>query len=464
MSYHSMTYLNRKMKKGNCDTTGYAWWYDANLEDPAHPSHYKGFIPLDVVVAELFGWTAEESAELIARFRVAAPPGKAEDGVTDLVKAELVLGPDGQPLVNEIGNPYYDYWVPVSTHKAIGRGDWIVNGIPAEEEAGASKILSINDVDYGTHQLKDVFIENVAELVDGKENIGLESAGILKWGRRAFASLSIPENLLNTESGLEFRPILTVVTSFDRTLATKYVRTYGVPVCDNTLNYELVRAGETEGQFRLRHTKNSAMRLRDAKQVLGLLTEQAEQMDTWLGEMVRAEVPEDAFIAWLDKMVPIPEIKKTVITAKSIQGEDVQMEKVSANAQTIALKKRDKLVEMWDKDPRVTGPDGRWKNTRLGILQLWNTFQQHEVSFKGAKAFGGSDNANAKVAARVEMNANKMIEGKFSREDEKALNMISVVMAEREERMAVAVPAGAPTSDPEKKVARRGSRSKAQDN
>jgi phage/plasmid-like protein (TIGR03299 family) len=449
-----MSYLNRKMKKGNAENTGYAWWYDQKLEDPAHPSHYQGFIPLDVVVAELFGWTAEESAELMARFRIAAEPGKEPDGVTNAVKAEPVVV-DGQPLVADNGIQYHDYWVPVDTHKAIGRGDWIVNGIPSDEESGASKILSINDIDYGTHQLKDVFINNVSELVEGEENIGLESAGILKWGRRAYASLSIPENLRNPESGLDFRPILTVVTSFDRTLATKYVRTFGVPVCDNTLNYELTRAGEKDGQFVLRHTKNSAMRLKDAKQVLGLLTQQADEMNAWLGEMVKAEVPEDAFIKWLNVMVPIPEIKKTLMTVKSIQGEDVQVEKVSANAQTIALKKRDRLIEMWDKDPRVSP----WKNTRLGVLQLWNTFQQHEVSFKGAKAFDGNVNA-----ARAEINANKMIEGAFSREDEKALNALAHVMAEAEQPVQVLVPAGAPTSDEGKKAPRRPSRGKTASN
>ena len=449
MSYHSTRYLNRKMKKGNVEKTGYAWWYDQSQEDPAHPSHYKGFIPLDVVVAELFGWTAEESAELMARFRIAAVPGMLEDGVTQAVKAEPVIV-DGQPLMADNGIQYHDYWVPVDSHKAIGRGDWIVNGIPDDEESGASKILSINDIDYGTHQLKDVFVENVSELVGGEANIGLESAGILKWGRRAFASLSIPENLINKDSGMEFRPILTVVTSFDRTLATKYVRTFGVPVCDNTLSYELMRAGEKDGQFVLRHTRNSAMRLKDAKQVLGLLTDQADEMQTFLGEMVRAEVPEEAFVKWLNLMVPIPEIKKTLVTVKSIQGEDVQVEKVSANAQTIALKKRDKLTEMWDRDPRVTP----WKNTRLGILQLWNTFQQHEVSFKGAKQFDGNVNA-----ARAEINANKMIEGAFTREDEKALNALAHVMVEMDEPVKVAVPAGAPTSDPEKKAPRRPSRS-----
>ena len=210
---------------------------------------------------------------------------------------------------------------------------------------------------------------------------------------------------MNKESGLEFRPIRTICTSFDRTLATKYIRTFGVPVCDNTLNYELTRAGDKDGQFVLRHSKNSATRLGDARKVLGLLTEGAAEFDAWATGLAQAPVPEDKFLKWLDVMVPIPEIKRTMVTVKSIQGEDVQVEKVSSNAQTIALKKRDKLVEMWDKDPRVSP----WKNTRLGILQLWNTYNQHEVSFKGTKAAGGD-----KVAARAELNMNKMIEGDFA--------------------------------------------------
>lgn len=443
MGYHSTKYYNQNMRKGNTDKTGFAWWYDQSQEDPAHPSHYKGFIPLDVAVNELFGWTAEESVELIAKFRIPSAPAVqlGEDGTPikdeagneiPLVRAELVTV-DGQPLVDDQGNAFYDYFVPVDSFKAIGRGDWIANGIPENQESGASKILSVNDKDYGTHQLKEVFIDNVSGLVGGEENIGLESAGILKWGKRAFASLSIPENLLNEESGMQFRPILTVVTSFDKTLATKYVRTFGVPVCDNTLNWELMKAGEKDGQFVLRHSKNSALRLKDAKGVLGLLTDAADDMNRFLGEMSRAEVPEDVFVKWLNVMVPIPEIKKTLMTVKSIQGEDVQIEKVSANGQTIALKKRDKLVEMWDRDPRVSP----WKGTRLGILQLWNTFNQHEISFKGAKKFDGNVNA-----ARAELNVNKMIDGDFAREDEKAMHALSVLMAEHDEKVLVGVSTG----------------------
>ena len=434
MSCHSTNYLNRKMKKGNAAKTGYAWWYDKNAEDPNNPSHYDGFIPLPVV-REFFVWNAEESIQMVATFRMAEPPAMDEQG-NPLVPATPAFDENGDPVLDGAGRQYWDYTVPVQGHKALGRSNWIAGGIPEGEEAGASKILSVVDEDYGVHQAKEIFITNVADLVGGADNIGVESIGELKWGRRLFASVSIPENLLNKESGLEFRPILTICTSFDRTLATKYVRTFGVPVCDNTLNYELTRAGEKDGHFVIRHTKNSASRLGDAKKVLGLLNESADEFDAWATGLAQAPVPEDKFLKWLDVMVPIPEIKRTMVTVKSIQGEDVQVEKVSSNAQTIALKKRDKLVEMWDKDPRVAP----WKGTRLGILQLWNTYLQHEASFKGTKAAGGD-----KVAARAELNMNKMIECDFAKEDTNALRVISNIMAD-DEPVMVAVPAGAPTA------------------
>ena len=417
MGYHSRPYYNTKCYKGNTKKTGFAWWYDQSLEDPNNPSHFEGPIPLELM-RNVFGWTAHESVELVAKFVI-----------------------DGQEYIVP---------VPADQFKALGRGDWIVDGIPDSEEAGASKVLSIVSGDYGTQQLKEIFITNVVDLLDGADNIVLESFGELKWGRRAFASVSVPENMLNNESGLEFRPILTIVTSFDRSLATKYVRTYGIPVCDNTVNYELARAGEKDGHFVLRHSKNSAARLPEAKKLLGLLSEQADEMDRWLTEMTQAEVSEAQFIKWLDVMVPVPEIKKTIVTVKSIQGEDTQIEKVSTNAQTIALKKRDKLVEMWDKDPRVNiVPPSRAK-----IFQLWNTFQQYETGVKATKELGGGkdaseiDKTNAKIRARIEKNMDATINadnsGSFLKEDTKALD--AIIRIQTDELEAVSIPVGGGTA------------------
>lgn len=405
MSYHTSQYLNAgNIMVGNTKNSGNAWWYNPALENPARPTHFEDFIPLATVKDRLFGWSAWESNRLVAYFE------------------RPVLDDHGNSVLDSDGNVVTTvYEVPVRSFKAIGREDWIVNGVPSDEEEGADAILHVQGKDYGVHQLQEVFITRTAEILQGADNmVGVSSAGLLKWGRRAWITITIPSDLTNDESGLQFRPNLTVSTSFDSSLPTSWTRTFGVPVCDNTLDYQLVKAGD-KGKFVLKHTKNSVARIKDAAEALGLLTEQADEMDKALSELVKVEVPEKLFLKWLDKMVPVPEIKQTVKEITSIQGEKIQVAKVNTNSQTHALNRRDKLVEMWDRDPRVAP----WKNTKLGILQLWNTFNQHERTFKASSQFEGN-----RLAAKVESNQIKTLGGDFYKEDAKAITAIDSLLAE----------------------------------
>lgn len=403
MSYHTMQYLNSgNIMIGNVEKTGHSWWYNQALERADRPTHYAGFLPLPVVKDRLFGWTAWESNRLIAYFD---QPERDDAG-------NIVLDSQGNPVMKT-------YEVPVKSFKALGREDWVVNGVPADEEDGADAILHVQGKDYGVHQLQETFLNTTAQIVQGADNMGIVSAGLLKWGRRAWITISVPENLTNDASGMQFRPNLTVSTSFDSSLATSWTRTIGVPVCDNTLDYQLAKAGES-GKFTLRHTKNSAVRIKDAIEALGLLHQQADEMDRALAELVNTEVPEAVFLKWLDKMVPVPEIKEKKVMV-SIQGEEREITKVSTNGQTMALNRREKLVEMWDFDPRVAP----WKNTKLGVLQLWNTYNQHERTFKASKQFDGN-----RLAAKVESQQLKTLNGEYLKEDMIALNAVDALLAD----------------------------------
>lgn len=415
MSYHTQQYLNSgNIMVGNVEKTGNAWWFNPALENPNRPTHFAKFIPLATVRDRLFGWSAWESNRLVAYFE------------------RPVLDDQGNSVLDSDGNVVLKtYEVPVRSFKAIGREDWIVNGVPADEEEGADAILHVQGKDYGVHQLQDTFITTSAQILGGADNLGVVSAGLLKWGRRAWITFSIPENLTNDASGLEFRPNLTVSTSFDSSLATSWTRTFGVPVCDNTLDYQLVRAGD-KGKFVLKHTKNSVARIKDAAEALGLLNEQADEMDKALAELVKTEVPEKVFLKWLDKMVPVPELKETIKTITSIQGEVTEYKKISTNGHTMAMNKRDRLVEMWDRDPRVSP----WKNTKLGILQLWNTYNQHERTFKASQQFNGN-----RLAAKVEAQQLKTLGGDYYKEDEKAIKVIDDLLSE-EFALAGAAPSG----------------------
>lgn len=414
MSYHSHEYLNSgKILVGNTDKTGHAWWYDQRLEDPNNPTHFSDFVPLELVKEKLFGWEALESKMLQAVFAV---PVKDNDG-------RYVLDDDGHQV-------YKDIVVPVTDFKALGRADWVEFGVPDTEEAGANAILSVTSDTYSPHQLKKTFIDNTQQIIGDQNKLGVKSAGLLKWGRRGWITIELPEHILNDASGMEFRSMLTVSTSFDQSLPTSYTRTAGIPVCDNTLDWELMKAGDT-GKFIIRHTKNSGARIKDAVEALGLLNQDAENYDNWLTAEVNIEVSDNAFKKWLDRMVPIPEAKTKVVKIKSVQGE-VEVEKLSTNGITIAMNKRDKLIEMYTGDPRVAP----WMGTKLGIIQLWNTFQQHESTVKGVKAAEGN-----KLAARVESNMMKMLSGKFLTEDKRAIETMDEILAE-EFATASAAPSG----------------------
>jgi len=437
MSYHNMDYL----RSGKILIGGVAgligadgapipggwrppsWWFDGTQEDVNRPTHFPDFVPIALVKDRLFGWDALESTKLFATFEI---PVRDDDG-------NIVIGEDGNAVIKEI-------IVPAGEFKAIGRSDWVTNGIPADEQDGANAILSIQAASWGVHQLRTTFFDNLAKIMGGEDKIGITSAMELKWGRVAAMEISINEEMHNDAAGFNFRPNLVASTSFDGSMATSYTRTTTASVCDNTLQWALQQAGDT-GKFVLRHTKNSANKLQEAAQVLGILSEEAERMDGVFTEFAKTEITEEQFQKWMNAMVPVPEVKVSTVMVTSIQGEKIEAQKVSTNAQTIALNKRTKMLEMYDNDPRVAP----WKGTKLGVMQLFNTFNHHEASTKGAKAHGSA------IAARVENNMMKVLQNKFAVADEKALTTIDSILAEVPGNVLVAA-GGVPEVAPEASV------------
>lgn len=441
MSYHNMDYLRsgKIVVGGVAGLTGIdgqplaggwrppSWWFDGMLEDPKNPTHFPDFVPMALVKDKLFGWDALESTKLFATFEV---PRRDEDD-------NIILDDDGNAVVDEIV-------IPATQFKAIGRSDWVKAGIPEDEQDGAEAILSIQANSWGVHQLRQTFIENLATMLGGENKIGITSAMELKWGRVAAMEISINEEMHNDFAGFDFRPNLVASTSFDGSMSTSYTRTTTASVCDNTLQWALREAGDT-GKFVLRHTKNSASKLKEAAQVLGILTEEAETMDKVFTEFAKTEVNEEQFKKWMDAMYPVPDVKISTVVVTSVQGEQIEAQKVSTNAQNIALNKREKLIDMWDNDPRVAP----WKGTKLGLMSLHNTFNHHEAATKGAKAHG------SKVAARVENNMMKVIKSQFANSDEKAILTIDSILAEVPGDILVSVGAPEPKKAPAKKAAPR---------
>lgn len=357
MSEQTMEYLNAgNILIGNTIKRGNSWWYKKELEDPNNPTHYPEFIPVADAQRRLFNWEAR---------------------VTPL---HMDIQGDNPKIINR---------VKVEDYIAVVRSD-------------TGRLLGIHGADYQPHQLTDTFIAETANIVGGTDQLGITSGGLLKDGAVAWMEISVPETMHSDYAGFSYRPNLLVSTSFNGSLSTSWTRTTTSTVCDNTLQWALREAGNI-GKYKVRHTKFSQTRIKDAKTALGILESSATEMDELLKSLVDTKVSELQFNKWLDLMVPIPEIQE----GKNNRGV------------TVSINKRDKLVDLWTSDKRAAP----WRGTALGVMQVINTFSHHENSVTATK-FDGN-----KVQARVERNQFNVLRGTQEKIDNEAFRLLSTVLA-----------------------------------
>ena len=363
-----------------------AWWYDPRLEDPFNPTHFADYLPISLVKEKLFGWTALESAKIIAHVEI-----------------------DGRMVEIDCGN-----------YKAIVRGDRVFedvpvddNGVPVGNIGNPESILSIMSKEYGTHQPQELFINMTTELLQGADNIGITGAGLLKWGRVCYMEVSIPQTLHNDRAGYDYRPNLLIYTSFDGSLKTTLARTITATVCDNTLQIAASEAKRAGTAMSIGHTRLSSDRMPEARKVLGIIEQESEDFNNLLDEWAATPVSKKQYESWLNEVLPIPEVK--VIDGKA-----------KTNSQTMVLNKRDAISSLYYSDERST----TWIGTKLGVRQAWNTAHQHSFRAGNSKQFDGN-----KTLARVESNMMKALkmdkngETEIARSDAFAMEKLDLVLS-----------------------------------
>ncbi len=85
--------------------------------------------------------------------------------------------------------------------------------------------------------------------------------------------------------------------------------------------------------------------------------------------------------------------------------------KDEGRGQTVALKKRDQIKALYMNDKR----SAPWKGTAFGVLQAFNTWQQHEAQVR-------------KGVPRVERNMENVIKGKYAASDNAVLAAITATV------------------------------------
>ena len=238
---------------------------------------------------------------------------------------------------------------------------------------------------YQPHGYKEWLLNNVSTILGDTMQIG--SAGLLRNGAVAWVSVEVPDNI-TTPEGVTFRPHLLATTSFDGSTATTYKRVVTNVVCDNTRDAALRENGEV---YRVKHTRNSAMKLGDARDALALVHTIADEYAAEVAQLCATTVTDSQWFKFLDTWIPIADDK--------------------GRARTIAQNKHESLTAMYRNDQRAAD----WRGTAWGVVQAVDTWFQHVATVKGM--------------ARPERNMLNVISGKTADADRSALDALGKVLA-----------------------------------
>lgn len=248
-----------------------------------------------------------------------------------------------------------------------GGGETVMNGYKIIVRSDTGAVLGVFKEGYVPHQPREL-IELANNLVGG--DLGITSAMRFKNGAVLALEVSVDETLHNAKAGFDYVPNILISTSFNGTLITDVIRTAKFSVCDNT--WEIARNAGV-AKIGAKHTKNSLAKLIDQRETIGLLERSVSELDEEFNAMIENEISDKVFGKFLDHYAPIPEWK---------EGDPT-------NGLTIAVQKRETLIDLYHGDPRVAP----WKGTEMGIMQLGNTYEQHGTRVKAGTVKGESDDA-----------------------------------------------------------------------
>ena len=331
MSKESSKWLNTMTLIGNVLKRGKAWhWRESEQE--GETNHYDGFVPVEDVRRRLFDWSAIETPVFVK---------------------------------NDDGN-----FVEIQDRKAVMHDK-------------TKKVFGVFSNRFNIHQYDDALLKNLEQIIDSNE-LGIDSAGLLQEGGKAWVQISVPENV-TTADGFTFRPTLLASTAHNGSLATTYRRVMQAVVCDNTL--EMALNESTKMMFKIRHKGTASFdgRIEEVRDALEIIYQTSDEMVAELNALTAWAVTDNQFTKLVEQMTPI---------AVGL-GTNDQPSKKSVTMQTT---KREALQNLWRADERVLP----WKNTGLGVVQAFTTYNQH---------IAGTD------AKRVGRNYNKLVNGQQATED-----------------------------------------------
>lgn len=164
--------------------------------------------------------------------------------------------------------------------------------------------------------------EQAFEFVDsiiGSGEVLFETAGSLFGGERVFMLARLPQDI--KVAGEAINPYLVLTNAHNGKNALLVTETPIRVVCQNTLNAAL---RGSKRSVKIRHSAQSDQRLADARKVLGFTKQYFESFEKFATELVKAKMTKAAFEAFLNELIPIPEVKEGESTRGKTMAENTQ--------------------------------------------------------------------------------------------------------------------------------------------
>jgi phage/plasmid-like protein (TIGR03299 family) len=355
MSKESIEWLNTMTLQGFTEKRGNAWHYLQSAQG-VESNSYPLAIPVEDVRRRLFSWKP-----------ISVP-------VTAAVPESTVMDESG--VTTTPGFTIVD-----TDRQAIVKPAW--NGQPAS-------ILGVFKSGFVVHDYSEWLTSKVDTILGGGLAIG--SAGLLKGGAVAWVQVETPETVEH-KSGVAFRPFVTATTSLDGSLSTTYLAGNKLVICDNTLSAALGDSGAL--RIKIKHSRHSLSKIGSIQDALGLVQTQAEDFGAVLDDLTSDVVTDAELAAFLDSYVTMTDDKGETKTGRAL---------------TMAENKRDGLTHLINHDNRVSP----WKGTAFGVLQMANTYEQHEGIIRGQMG-------------RAERNSMEFLRGSVDKLDASVLDLLSKV-------------------------------------
>ena len=170
-------------------------------------------------------------------------------------------------------------------------------------------VLGVVGNQFEPIQNKDCF--GFLDAITGPERlVRYHTAGSLHGGRKVWLLAELTNLTFAPVPGDEVQPYLALIDGKDgRTNLTAFFTGTRI-VCQNTANYALGTAKENgDKMVKIRHTSSAMTKVEEAKRVLGLAIDNAENYAETMTALARKQVNSAQWAKLLDTLMPLPEVE-----------------------------------------------------------------------------------------------------------------------------------------------------------